>query len=118
MPKHEHKHMSAMIKPFNKVPVKSLEEGIANQTPKDDGDVDSEKWNPTPEQFEAFLTRDEQLAVGNILMIMSARKQPMSIKEIKDNTLHSADVIERVLASGVETDSIVEAKGKYSLAAA
>jgi hypothetical protein len=43
-------------------------------------------------------------------------RYPASLKELKDSTLHSPDVIERVLTSGIADGSILENKGKYSLA--
>src|ERR1700674_2342803 len=73
------------------------------------------KWNPTPAQFDAFLVRDERLATGNISMVLGSRAA-VSFKELKDSTLHSAECIERVLTSGVASGTVVETKGRYSLA--
>lgn len=89
------------------------------QTPQQqrEADVDEEnvKWAPSQEAFEAFQTRDQQLATTNIRMVLGSRF-PASLKELKDSTLHSPDVIERVLTSGIADGSILENKGKYSLA--
>ena len=83
---------------------------------KDTVDAENEKWNPTPEVFDGFLVRDYELATQNVHMLMSARQgTPMSAKELKDQTLHSSDVIERVLTSKVASGHLTEAKGKYSL---
>lgn len=83
---------------------------------KDTVDAENEKWNPTPAIFEGFLVRDYELATQNVSMLMQARRAPMSAKELKDQSLHSSDVIERVLTSNVAAGLMTEAKGKYSLA--
>jgi len=76
---------------------------------------EEDKWNPTPEAFEAFKTRDAQLALSNIRQVLDGRSISVSLKEIKDSTLHSADTVERVLAAEVAAGSIVESKGRYAL---
>jgi hypothetical protein len=86
-----------------------------NSRESDDDDHESDKWNPTPQVFEWFLTRDFELAQNNIQQAMLSRGAPMTTKELKDSTLHSADVIERVLASKIASGLVTEAKGKYSL---
>lgn len=78
-------------------------------------DSENEKWNPTPEVFQEFLVRDELLATRNIGLVLGARSA-LTLKEIKDSTLHSANVIERVLDSGIAAGGILESKGRYSLA--
>ena len=80
-------------------------------------DVDEEnvEWSPTPAAFLAFQKRDQQLASTNIRMVLASRS-PASLRELKDSTLHSPDVIERVMTSGIADGSILENKGKYSLA--
>lgn len=73
------------------------------------------KWNPTPEIFEAFLVRDEQLAAGNIRMVLGSQSGSYNLRGLKDSTLHSSETIERVLAAGVANGTILENKGRYSL---
>lgn len=107
MPKHEH-HKHTKFQPRTE-----QQETIDD---KDTVDAESEKWNPTPAIFEAFLVRDFELATQNVNMIMGARRAPMSLKELKDSTLHSSDVIERVLSAHLAAGFMTEAKGKYSLA--
>ena len=75
------------------------------------------KWNPTPEVFEKFLVRDQQLAAGNVRMVLSSANGPANLKYLKDSTLHSSECIEAVLTSGIAAGTIVENKGRYSLAA-
>lgn len=72
------------------------------------------KWNPTPEIFEAFLVRDEQLATGNLLQVLSAPGSSFNVKGLKDCTLHSSECIERVLAKLVANGQVAESKGRYS----
>jgi hypothetical protein len=72
------------------------------------------KWNPTPEQFQAFFVRDEQLATGNILMVLSSPGTSLNVKGLKDCTLHSSDCIERVLAKLVTSGQVTENKGRYA----
>lgn len=110
MPKHDkHQHTSK----FQPRPQQTQED---TDSDKDTVDAESEKWNPTPEVFQAFLVRDYELATQNIHMLMSARRAPMSPRELKDQSLHSSDVIERVLSANVAAGFMTEAKGKYSLA--
>jgi hypothetical protein len=73
------------------------------------------KWNPSPEQFDAFLVRDEKLATGNILAILGqVPSNPINVKGLKDCTLHSIDCIERVLTKLVASGQVTENKGRYS----
>ena len=72
------------------------------------------KWNPTPEVFEAFLVRDAELCAGNLRMVLSSRS-PLSLKEMKDSTLHSSDVVERQVTAWLQDGLVTETKGKYSL---
>jgi hypothetical protein len=80
---------------------------------KDTVDAESENWNPTPEVFQAFLVRDYELATQNLHFLMRGR--PLSVRDLKDQSLHSMDVIERVLTSGIASGRLTEAQGKYSL---
>lgn len=86
-----------------------------DQREEGDSEAENEKWLPTPAAFQAFQVRDEALATGNIRLVLNSRS-PVSLKEIKDSTLHSTDVIERVITSGLASGTVVENKGKYSLA--
>lgn len=76
---------------------------------------EAEKWNPTPEVFEAFLVRDAQLAHFNVRRVLSGRRDGISLKELKGSTLHSTETVERTLANGIQDGSIKEVKGEYSL---
>lgn len=82
---------------------------------KDTVDAENEKWNPTPEVFDGFLVRDLRLAAQNIRLLMQGRSVPMSAKELKDQTLHSADCIEQVLSASVSLGTMTWANGKYAL---
>jgi hypothetical protein len=86
-----------------------------NANADDDGTVDAEdeNWNPTPEVFEAFLVRDFQLAQRNIEMATFGRKTSMTLKEVKESTLHSVDTVEQVLSSMVASGKMTENKGRY-----
>jgi len=107
MPKHDHTKHPVMTNPY-------FDKESAEKDP-DTVDAKSEKWLPTPEVFKAFLVRDYELATHNINMLMRSKRGPMSAKELKEQTLHSSDVIERVLTSGVATSKMTEANGRYSL---
>lgn len=72
------------------------------------------KWNPTPEVFEAFLVRDAELCATNLRMVLSSRPS-LSLKEMKDSTLHSSDVVERQVLAWLQDGLVTETKGKYSL---
>jgi hypothetical protein len=86
-----------------------------NSTSDKDEDTENEKWNPTPAAMAAFLKRDYELARQNVRHALLNAGRPISLKEIKDSTLHSIDVIEKVLSSTIASDQVVEAKGRYSL---
>jgi len=81
----------------------------------DDDDIESEEWNPTPEGFQQFVDDDFEYAQSNIQLAMLSRGGPMTVRDLKDSTLHSFDMIERVLASKIASGSVSEAKGKYSV---
>ncbi len=78
---------------------------------------ENEKWNPTPEVFEAFLVRDAELCAGNLRMVLASRS-PLSLKELKDSTLHSSHVVERQVDTWLQSGILQESKGKYALVAA
>lgn len=73
------------------------------------------KWNPTPDVFNAFLQRDAELCAGNLRLVLSSRAAPMSIKEMKDSTLHSAEAVDRQVSAWLQEGLVQESKGKYSL---
>lgn len=85
-----------------------------NKPEQMDGE-EEDKWNPTPEVFQAFLVRDEQLAAGNIQVALRNSRGPVSFKELKDSVLHSSALVERVLNASVANGTVLEAKGRYSL---
>jgi hypothetical protein len=101
--KQRHQHPVQTNPHFDKEPVE-----------KDKDDVDSEKWNPTREGFEAFLTRDEELAVGNIRRMLTTRPD-FSLRDLRESCLHSNDTIDRVLGKFVQDGQVQETKGRYSL---
>ena len=82
---------------------------------KDEGDLENDKWRPTPAAFESFLTRDFQLAEVNIQSAMLSTGRPVSVKELKESCLHSIDCIERVLTSKLASGVVVENRGRYEL---
>ncbi len=99
-------------RPFNPKPPRQAEAA----PPQSEEPEEEAKWNPTPEIFEAFLVRDQQLATGNVRAVLASANGPANLKYLKDSTLHSSECIERVLAEGVTAGTIVESKGRYSLA--
>lgn len=78
----------------------------------DPDDRESEDWNPTSEVLQAFMVRDFELAQSNVQQAMT---RPMTVRELKECTLHSQDVIERVLSSKIASGLVSESKGKYTL---
>ncbi len=86
-----------------------------DREPKQMENEEEDKWNPTPETFQAFLVRDEQLAAGNIQIALRNSRGPISFKELKDSVLHSSALVERVLNASVADGSVLESKGRYSL---
>jgi hypothetical protein len=86
---------------------------VVNQD--DDVEGGSDDWNPTPAIFEGFLKRDFALCARNMQMALENARQPLSFKEMKEQLLHSADVIERVITSKIASGHLFENKGKYSL---
>ncbi len=109
--------MSEHKKPrFNKNDSRKPQQAQTAPQPQIEELEEEVKWNPTPEVFEAFLTRDRKLAAGNIAMVLSGRGQGVTLRELKDSTLHSSECLEEVLTSGVAQGLIVENKGKFSLA--
>lgn len=87
------------------------------QAPQSEPQMEEEedvKWNPTPEVFEAFLQRDAELCAGNLRMVLSSRS-PLSLKEMKDSTLHSSEAVDRQVSAWLQSGVVQESKGKYSL---
>lgn len=86
---------------------------VANQDDEMEGGSDD--WNPTPAIFEGFLKRDFSLCARNMQLALENARSPLSFKELKEQLLHSADVIERVITSKIASGHLFENKGKYSL---
>jgi hypothetical protein len=86
-----------------------------NKGEKDPEDLESDKWNPTEVAFAAFLDRDFALAQANVAMTMLSTGRPMTVREIKESSLHSIDTIERVLTSKVTSGLVKEDSGRYEL---
>lgn len=82
---------------------------------KDPDDQEADTWNPSPEAFAAFVKKDSQLAVSNVRHALLSAGRPITLKEIKDSTLHSIDAIERTLTSAIASGTVLETKGRYSL---
>lgn len=82
---------------------------------KDPDDQEADTWNPTNEQYAAFAKKDFELAVKNVRHALLGAGRPITLKEVKESTLHSIDVIERVLTSAIVGATVLETKGRYSL---
>ena len=82
----------------------------------DDADsISSETWAPTKAAFAEFLKRDFALANKNVGLAMNGTRIPLTLREIKEMTLHSVDVLERVLTSKIASGLVSEDKGRFSL---
>jgi hypothetical protein len=104
--KHDHKKFD------NKQPRPSVSN--FNDSDSQDGTEENEKWNPTPEQFAAFQALDAKLCDHNLRMLLSVQR-PVSLRELKDSTLHSAGTIEKMMNDWTKSGFVLETKGKYSL---
>jgi hypothetical protein len=76
---------------------------------------EEDKWNPTPEQFAAYQLRDMVLCNGNLRMLLGQRAG-LSLRDLKDSSLHTAQTIEAQVNDWVKTGVLTESKGRYSLA--
>lgn len=81
----------------------------------DDVEVGTDTWLPTPAVLEGFFKRDFVLCGRNMQMVLENARMPLSFREVKEQLLHSVDVIERVITSKIASGHLFEAKGKYSL---
>jgi hypothetical protein len=79
---------------------------------------EEDKWHPTPAQFDAYQARDYELATLNVQEVFASRRSPMTLKEVKDSTLHSPRTVERVVDAFLASAFIVEENGRFSLKAA
>lgn len=82
---------------------------------KDPDDQEKDEWNPSPEEYTAFAKKDFELATKNVRHALLGAGRPITLKEVKESTLHSVDVIERVMTSAIAGGTVLEAKGRYSL---
>ena len=76
---------------------------------------EEDKWNPTPEQFTGYQLRDATLCAGNLRMLLGQRGG-LSLRDLKDSSLHTAQTIEVQVNEWVKTGVLTESKGRYSLA--
>jgi hypothetical protein len=84
------------------------------QSADDEDTVGSEDWNPTTQTYEWFVVRDVQLATRNIKKLFDG-SGALTVRQIKESSLHSVDCIQRVLASLIASGKVVEDNGRYSL---
>lgn len=75
---------------------------------------EEDRWHPTPEQFDAYKLRDSVLCNGNLRLVLSSRNGGVTLKELKDSTLHTGQTIEAQLSDWIKMGLVVENKGKYS----
>ncbi len=86
-----------------------------NQYQDDEDTISSDDWNPTPITFTAFLKRDFVLASNNVKKLMLEAGRPVTVKELKESSLHSVDVIDQVLVSMIASGLVQENKSRYLL---
>ena len=79
----------------------------------DDETISNDFWTPSEFRFNEFLKRDFVLASRNIASALNNSDVPLSFREIKEQVLHSANVIERVLTSKVASGAYRVETGKY-----
>ncbi len=90
------------------IPITSLQ--------KEDDDIVNETWSPTKEQFKAFLARDAELAQRNIKLALQTFSYPVTVKDLKDSSLHSLDTLEQTLIYLVSTGTVqANERDLYSL---
>lgn len=82
---------------------------------KDPDDQEADTWNPSSEEYAAFAKKDYEFAGKNVRHALLNAGRPITLKEVKESSLHSVDCIERTLSSLIATGVIVESKGRYSL---
>ena len=97
-------------KPFHKNERKNNQEFRQEQVELDEED----RWHPTPEQFGAYQLRDAVHCNNNLRGILAGRPG-LTLKELKDSTLHTAQTVEAQINDWLKTGQVVENKGKYSL---
>lgn len=76
---------------------------------------EEDKWNPTREQFAGYQLRDATLCAGNLRMLLTQRSG-LTLRDLKDSSLHTAQTIETQVNEWLKTGVLVESKGRYSLA--
>jgi len=72
-------------------------------------------WHPTAQELAEYQARDAELAASNLHVILQASSRPLSIKELKDSTLHNGSTVEVALRREVSENRIHEQSGRYSL---
>lgn len=76
---------------------------------------EEDRWDPTPEQFAGYQLRDATLCAGNLRMLLSQRSG-LTLRDLKDSSLHTAQTIETQVSEWVKTGVVLESKGRFSLA--
>lgn len=79
---------------------------------KDEVVAKEEKWKPTDAVFAAFQVRDEQLATFNLRRVLKGSGE-MTFRDIKEQCLHSAATVERLLIKFVKDGSVKEGTSKF-----
>ena len=80
----------------------------------DDETISREEWNPSSAQMTDYLRKEKTYAVHNITLLLKSRS-PMTIKEMKESSLHSIATLEATLQMMMFDSKVEESQGKYSL---
>ena len=90
--------------------------GHKDQSMAQPEELDLGDWKPTYNELQAYLQRDEELAMQNIMLLMKdVAPRPVSLSELRGSTLHSVDTLETVMSRMIGQGMIVETQGKYAL---
>jgi hypothetical protein len=74
---------------------------------------EEDKWHPTPEKFAAYQLRDVAQCESNLRLILAGRSG-LTLKELKDSTLHTAQTVESQVSTWLKSGYLVESKGRLS----
>lgn len=80
-------------------------------------ELDREEWNPTRQEFEAFMVRDEELAFNNVQHVLKCSDREITFRDLRDCLLHSVETVEYVLDQLIKRGVVKENKNRFALAA-
>jgi len=80
---------------------------------EDDKDYNTE-WLPSAERFIEYQKEDTKMCSNNLEVILREANRPLTLRELKDSTLHNVLTVEAALKACLSSKRVREVPGKLT----